>query len=96
MIVLVKYLQDIQDIKKAFTLFEQNCKKRAEKIVKVAQQLGDMFTMTNPVKKWFRNKITMPLFIKRGLKPGDWIYSYNVDWDGKTSPLISGINCFLE
>ena len=82
-IVLAKCLRDIQDTKKAFALFEQNRKKRVEKVVKIAQQLGDIFTMTNPVKKWFRNKVTMPLFIKRGLKPGDWIYSYKIDWDEK-------------
>ncbi len=82
-IVLAKCLRDIQDTEKAFTLFEKIRKKRNEKIVKVAQQLGDMFTMTNPVKKWFRNKVTMPLFIKRGLKSADWIYSYKIDWDEK-------------
>lgn len=82
-IVLAKCLRDISDTKKAFALFEQIRKKRAEKVVKVAQQLGDMFAMTNPVKKWFRNKVTMPLFIKHGLKPADWIYSYKIDWDEK-------------
>ena len=82
-IVLAKCLRDIQDTKKAFVLFEQIRKKRTEKIVKVAQQLGDMFTMTNPVKKWLRNKVTLPLFVKQGLKPADWIYSYKIDWDEK-------------
>lgn len=80
-VVLAKCLHDIKDTKKAFAMFEQIRKKRAEKVVKVAQQLEDVFTMTNPVKKWFRNKVTIPLFIKRGTKPADWIYSYKVDWD---------------
>lgn len=84
-VVLAKCLRDIQDTKKAFALFEQNRKERAEKVVKVAQQLGDIFTMTNSVKKWFRNKVTIPLFIKRGVKFADWIYSYKIDWDEKVT-----------
>ena len=84
-VVLAKCLRDIQYTEKAFALFEKIRKKRTEKIVKVSQQLGEMFTMTNPVKKWFRNKVTLPLFIKQGLKPADWIYSHKIDWDEKIS-----------
>ncbi len=82
-VVLAKCLRDIPNTQEAFTSFERLRKQRAEKVVKVAQQLGDTFSMTNPVKKWFRNKITMPLFIKRGLKSADWIYSYDIDWKEK-------------
>ncbi|WP_316504631.1 FAD-dependent oxidoreductase [Nitrosopumilus sp.] len=82
-VVLAKCLRDKLDIQEAFVLFEKIRKRRAEKVVKVAQQLGNIFSMTNPVQKWFRNKVTLPLFIKRGLKPADWIYSYKIDWDEK-------------
>ncbi|MGI9565768.1 MAG: FAD-dependent oxidoreductase [Nitrosopumilus sp.] len=82
-VVLAKCLRDKLDIQDAFVLFEKIRKRRAEKVVKVAQQLGNIFSMTNPVQKWFRNKVTLPLFIKRGLKPADWIYSYKIDWDEK-------------
>lgn len=82
-IVFAKCLRDIPNKEKAFELFEKIRKERAEKIVKLAQQLGNMFSMTNPIQKWFRNKIIMPLFIKRGLKPADWIYLHRIDWDKK-------------
>lgn len=82
-VVLAKCLRDKSDTQEAFVSFEKLRKRRTEKVVKVAQQLGNIFSMTNPVQKWFRNKVTLPLFIKRGLKPADWIYSYKVDWDEK-------------
>ena len=82
-VVLAKCLRDVPDTQEAFVSFEKLRKKRTEKVVKVAQQLGNTFSMTNPVQKWFRNKVTIPMFIKRGLKSADWIYSYKVDWDKK-------------
>ena len=81
-IVLAKCLRDIQGAQKAFEVFEKLRKTRTEKVVKMAQRYGDAFTTTNPIKKWFRNKM-IPMMIKRGNEPFDWIYSYKVDWDEK-------------
>ena len=81
-IVLAKCLRDIQDIQKAFETFEKLRKSRTEKVVKMAQKYGDAFTTTNPIKKWFRNRM-VPIMIKRGNEPFDWIYSYKIDWDEK-------------
>ena len=81
-IVLAKCLRDIQNTQKAFDTFEKLRKARTEKVVKMAQKYGDAFTTTNPIKKWFRNKM-IPTMIKRGNEPFDWIYSYKVDWDEK-------------
>ena len=81
-IMLAKCLRDIQDTQKAFDIFEKLRKNRTEKIVNMAQKYGDAFTTTNPLKKWFRNRM-IPMMIRRGNEPFDWIYSYNVDWDKK-------------
>lgn len=81
-IVLAKCLRDIPNTQKAFEIFEKLRKARTEKVVKMAQKYGDAFTTTNPIKKWFRNKM-IPMMIKRGNEPFDWIYSYKVDWDEK-------------
>ena len=81
-IVLAKCLRDIQNTQKAFDTFEKLRKTRTEKIVNMAQKYGDAFTTTNPLKKWFRNRM-IPMMIRRGNEPFDWIYSYNVDWDKK-------------
>ena len=82
-VVLAKCLRDISNVQEAFRSFEKLRKQRTEKVVKMAQQLGSIFSMTNPIKKWFRNKVTMPIFIKRGLKSADWIYFYDVEWKKK-------------
>ena len=84
-VVLAKCLRDIQDTQKAFEAFEKLRKMRTEKVVKMAQRYGDAFTTTNPIKKWFRNRM-IPMMIKRGNEPFDWIYSYKVDWDEKIKP----------
>ncbi len=81
-IVLAKCLRDIPNTEKAFETFEKLRKNRTERVVKMAQQYGDAFTTTNPIKKWIRNRM-IPKMIKRGNKPLDWIYSYKIDWDEK-------------
>ncbi len=81
-IVLAKCLRDIQGTQKAFEEFEKLRRSRTEKVVKMAQKYGDAFTTTNPIKKWFRNRM-IPVMIKRGNEPFDWIYSYKMDWDEK-------------
>ena len=83
-IVLAKCLRDIPNTQKAFEVFEKIRKSRTEKVVKMAQKYGDAFTTTNPIKKWFRNRM-IPMMIKRGNEPFDWIYSYKVDWDEKVT-----------
>ena len=83
-IVLAKCLRDMPNKPKAFETFEKLRKTRTEKVVKMAQKYGDAFTTTNPIKKWFRNRM-IPVMIKRGNEPFDWIYSYKVDWDEKVT-----------
>jgi 2-polyprenyl-6-methoxyphenol hydroxylase-like FAD-dependent oxidoreductase len=79
-IVLAKCLRDIPEIEDALETFENLRKERVEKVAKQARQIGKQKTMTNPVKRWFRDQM-MPIFLKFGTRSMDWLFAYRVEWD---------------
>ena len=84
-LTLAKCLRDIADTRKAFAKYQEMRKDRVEKMITLARRNGDMFTMTSPVGKWFRN-IMMSAMMKRWSTKMDEIYGYKVDWDERTKP----------
>ena len=81
-LTLAKCLRDIADTKEAFVKYQNLRKSRAEKMITLARRNGEMFTMTNPAGKWFRN-IIMSAMMKRWSTKMDEIYGYKVDWNEK-------------
>jgi 2-polyprenyl-6-methoxyphenol hydroxylase-like FAD-dependent oxidoreductase len=81
-IVLAKCLRDREDHALAFATYERLRRARVERMVQRGRNAGQGKVMTNPIGVWFRD-LSMPFFLKLIANPatGDWIYSYQVDWD---------------
>ena len=92
-ITLAKCLRDIEDAQKAFAKFQSLRKERTEKMIKFSRQSGQSLLMTNPIKRWFRDRMlsifTKPFFLKHPISGDrysiDFFFGYKVDWDEKIS-----------
>ena len=83
-LTLAKCLRDIPNIQDAFTKYQSLRQPRVEKMISMARRQGEMFTVTSPIKKWFRNKILSFMMKRRSSsKMFDEIYGYKVKWDEK-------------
>lgn len=84
--VLAKCLRDIPDHTLAFATYERLRRTRDERMVQHGRNAGQGKVMTNPIGVWFRD-LSMPLIFKllANSAAGDWIYSYQVDWDERVS-----------
>ena len=83
-LVLAKCLRDIPNTQNAFKKYQSLRQSRVEKMISMARRQGEMFTVTNPIKKWFRNKILSFMMKRRSSsKMFDEIYGYKVNWDEK-------------
>ncbi len=82
-VVLAMCLRDVPNLNHAFSTFEKLRKNRVEKVVKSAQQSGDLMKANNPLKKLFRN-IVLPFTLNKSIvKKMDWLLSYEIDWNEK-------------
>lgn len=81
-IVLAKLIRDEQlPIPSIFQKFEQERKKRAEKIVKTARRNGSGKKEISAVAAWFRDQflsLLLPIFAGKGQ---DWIFNFDIRWD---------------
>ena len=78
-LTLARCLRDTSDTEDAFSKYQSQRKPRVEKMIALARRQGEMFTATNPIKKWFRNSI-LSMMIKKNSQMFDEIYDYKVDW----------------
>jgi 2-polyprenyl-6-methoxyphenol hydroxylase-like FAD-dependent oxidoreductase len=80
--VLAKCLRDIPDHALAFATYERLRRGRVERMVQHGRRAGLGKVVTNPIGVWLRDT-SMPFFLKLIANPavGDWIYSYQVEWD---------------
>lgn len=79
-LTLAKCLRDIPNISEAFAKYQRLRQPRVERMISMARRQGELFTTTNSMKQWFRNKI-LSIMLKRGTSEFDKIYGYKVDWD---------------
>jgi len=84
-VVLAMCLRDISNLNQAFSTFEKLRKIRVEKVVKSAQQFGNLMKSNNPLKKLFRNTVLPFMLNKSIVKKMDWLLSYKIDWNEKIS-----------
>jgi 2-polyprenyl-6-methoxyphenol hydroxylase-like FAD-dependent oxidoreductase len=80
-LVLAQCLRDLGDAGRAFARFEALRRKRVEKIVKFARQMGHNKTISSKFGLKLRDA-TLPFVLKHFATPEQraWIYTYRVDW----------------
>jgi len=81
--MLAKCLRDIPDVEDAFSTYHNLRKNRVEKIKKISRRNVQMFSLKNPIQKWFRNIIFSLLSRKLMKKQELEIYGYEIDWNKK-------------
>lgn len=81
--VLAKCLRDLPDLEQAFATYERLRRARVERMVQHGRNAGQGKVITHPIQVWLRDRLT-PVFLKLFANPKalDWIYSYQVDWNG--------------
>jgi 2-polyprenyl-6-methoxyphenol hydroxylase-like FAD-dependent oxidoreductase len=83
-LVLAQCLRDLGDAGRAFARFEALRRKRVEKIVKFARQMGHNKTISSKLGLRLRDA-TLPFILKHFATPEAraWIYTYQVDWGAR-------------
>lgn len=59
--VLFDELQRATDVPAAFAAYQDRRRKRVERVAKMSAQLGQMAERTNPMMRWLRDRLVMPL-----------------------------------
>lgn len=79
--VLGKCLRDLPDSEGAFAAFQSLRKARVEAVVRQSRRNGSR-KIPHPVMGWVRD-LSLPLFLKLGVREATRLYSHKVAWDEK-------------
>ncbi|HET8843231.1 MAG TPA: FAD-dependent monooxygenase, partial [Ktedonobacteraceae bacterium] len=85
-LMLTKCLREIPEMTEAFATYQSLRSGRVEKMIKLAQRTGQSKTITSPVGLWIRDhamQVGLKLFANSNSRA--WVYTYNIDWDGKVA-----------
>lgn len=82
-LVLSQCLRDDEDIPRAFGTFERLRRPRVDAIFRSAQRSSSGKAPTR-MQAWFRDRL-LPLFLRLGAREQDQAYSFQLDWETRTT-----------